>query len=77
VVIASYNDHCSAPFSRAFLVGLAPPKFTRAWEPTLSWNQLRSLRISGKCFPRRESCEATPGERLSKSEHHLVITILT
>src|SRR5215472_5996417 len=21
---------------------LAPPKFTRAWEPTLSWNQLRS-----------------------------------
>src|ERR1035437_4947092 len=43
VVIASYNDHCSAPFSRAFLVGLAPPKFTRAWEPTLSWNQLHSL----------------------------------
>src|SRR6266446_4512978 len=26
-----------APFSRA-LVGLAPPKSTRAWEPTLSWN---------------------------------------
>src|ERR1019366_3610189 len=42
VIVCSYNDHCSAPFSRAFLVGLAPPKFTRAWEPTLSWNQLRS-----------------------------------
>jgi len=39
VVIASYNDHCSAPFSRA-LGWLAPPKSTRAWEPTLSWNQL-------------------------------------
>ena len=26
---------------RAFLVGLAPPKFTRASEPALLWNQLR------------------------------------
>ncbi len=30
----------SAPFSRA-LVGLSATKFTRAWEPTLLWNQLR------------------------------------
>jgi hypothetical protein len=37
----------------------------------------RSLEISGKCFPRRENWDATPGERLSKSEHHLVIAILT
>jgi hypothetical protein len=36
-----------------------------------------SLGISGKCFPRHENCEAAPGERLSKSEHHLVIAILT
>jgi len=33
----------------------APPNFTRAMEPTLSWNQLRSL------TPRCEF-EATPGE---------------
>src|SRR6267143_676356 len=39
VIIASYNDHCSAPSSRAFFGWFAPPKFTRAWEPTLSWNQ--------------------------------------
>src|SRR5438046_1535819 len=37
VIVTTYNDHLSAPFSRA-LVWLAPPKFTRAWEPTLLWN---------------------------------------
>jgi len=26
---------------------LAPPKSTRVWEPTLSWNQFHSLRIAG------------------------------
>jgi hypothetical protein len=49
--------------------------------PDVIWLTLvpvgRSLGISGKCFPRRENCEATPGERLIKCEHHLVITILT
>jgi hypothetical protein len=29
-------------FLRASWLVLPPPKFTRAWEPTLSWNQLRS-----------------------------------
>jgi hypothetical protein len=37
-----YNGHCSAPFSRAFLVGSAPPSLLGSKEPTLSWNQLRS-----------------------------------
>src|SRR4029077_11822883 len=43
VIIASYNDHCSAPFSRAFLVGSAPPSLLGPKEPTLSWNQSRSF----------------------------------
>src|ERR1035437_2977425 len=43
VIIASYNDHCSAPLSRALLVGWYPPKFRRVQEPTLSWNQLHNV----------------------------------
>ena len=42
VKIYSYNDHCSAPFSRACWL-VSTTNFTRAWEPTLSWNQLHSL----------------------------------
>jgi hypothetical protein len=49
VVIASYNDHVRL-LSPSLLVGFAPPKFTRAWEPTLSWNQLHSK-------PRRASSQ--------------------
>ncbi|MGH9495557.1 MAG: hypothetical protein ACRD3B_11210, partial [Candidatus Sulfotelmatobacter sp.] len=41
--IYSYNDHRSAPFSRAGWLVLPPPTLTRVREPTLSWNQLRSL----------------------------------
>src|SRR5215468_5485320 len=41
VNIYSYNDHCSAPFSRAF-GWFPPPKLTRELEPTLSWNQYHS-----------------------------------
>src|SRR5271157_3825577 len=39
VVIASYNDHCSAPCLPSLFGWFAPPKFTRVREPTLSWNQ--------------------------------------
>jgi hypothetical protein len=39
VEIYSYNDHCSAPFSRACWL-VSTTNFTRASEPTLSWNQL-------------------------------------
>src|SRR5499425_1677254 len=42
VIIASYNHHV-----RLLSPGLgwfAPPKSTRRWEPTLSWNQLHQLR---------------------------------
>jgi hypothetical protein len=40
--IYSYNDHRSAPFSRASWLVLPPPTLTRVREPTLSWNQLHS-----------------------------------
>jgi hypothetical protein len=40
--IYSYNDHRSAPFSRAGWLVLPPPTLTRVREPTLSWNQYRS-----------------------------------
>jgi hypothetical protein len=39
VEIYSYNDHRSAPFSRACWL-VSTTNFTRASEPTLSWNQL-------------------------------------
>src|SRR5438132_1538782 len=42
VVIASYNDHRSAPFSRAFLVGWHHQSLLGSREPTLSWNQFHS-----------------------------------
>src|SRR5262249_27280364 len=41
VKIYSYNDHRSAPFFPSLLVGFSTTNSTRAWEPTLSWNQLR------------------------------------
>ena len=34
---SSRTPNCSAPSPEPWLV---PPKFTRAWEPILSWNQL-------------------------------------
>src|SRR5437899_5661217 len=40
--IYSYNDHRSAPFSRARWLVSPPPTLPRVREPTLSWNQLRS-----------------------------------
>src|SRR5215471_20975529 len=43
MVIDSYNDHRSAPFSRACWL-VSATNSTRAWEPTLSCNQLHSLR---------------------------------
>jgi hypothetical protein len=47
VKIYSYNDHCSAPFSRARW-SVNTTNSTRELEPTLSWNQYRSLTL--KCF---------------------------
>jgi len=47
MVICSYNEHRSAPFSRAF-GWFAPPKSTRSLEPTLLWNQLHSLPLGGE-----------------------------
>jgi hypothetical protein len=40
--IYSYNNHRSAPFSRAGWLVLPPPTLPRVREPTLSWNQLHS-----------------------------------
>jgi hypothetical protein len=45
VIIASYNDHCPAPFYPSLHGWFGTTKFTRAWEPALLWNQLRSPRI--------------------------------
>src|ERR1700686_623330 len=41
VIIASYNDHCPAPFYPSLHGWFGTTKFTRAWEPALLWNQLR------------------------------------
>src|SRR5215470_5523185 len=42
VLIASYNDHCPAPFSEpSWLVSTT--KSTRAWEPALLWNPLDAI----------------------------------
>ncbi|HXX27470.1 MAG TPA: hypothetical protein VEI99_03350, partial [Terriglobales bacterium] len=41
MVIDSYNDHCSAPFSRACWL-VSTTNCIRELEPTLSWNQYRS-----------------------------------
>jgi hypothetical protein len=43
---ASGNYSLDLAFSPEPLGWLAPPKSTRAWEPTLSWNQLHQLRIA-------------------------------
>jgi hypothetical protein len=43
VVIASYNQHIGS-FSPEPFGWLAPPSLLGAREPTLSWNQLHSLR---------------------------------
>ena len=37
-----YNHRVPAPFSRAPGLVSAPPESTRAWEPTLLWNQFHS-----------------------------------
>src|SRR5207237_8852702 len=43
VIIASYNDHCSAPSSRAFFGWFQHHQsLLGSKEPTLSWNQLHS-----------------------------------
>jgi hypothetical protein len=49
VVIDSYNDHCSAPFSRARWL-VSTTNSTRALEPTLSWNQYHLLTASSAGF---------------------------
>jgi hypothetical protein len=42
VEIYSYNDSLFGSFLPSLLVGFSTTNFTRAGEPTLSWNQLRS-----------------------------------
>src|SRR3979411_1648985 len=45
--IYSYNDHRSAPFSRACWLASAPPTLLGPRKPTLSWNQLHLLTLVG------------------------------
>src|SRR5437773_9936371 len=40
VIVTTYNDHVGSFLPS--LGWLAPPKFTRAWEPTLLWNHFAS-----------------------------------
>ena len=63
VEIYSYNDHCSAPFSRAWLVWLSTTNSTRGREPTLSWNQLHSLseRMEAEVEAERHPAENNAG----------------
>src|SRR5215469_8219122 len=47
VIICSYNDHCPAPFYPSLWL-VSTTKSTRAWEPALLWNQLRSKPLPGQ-----------------------------
>src|ERR1700686_1683648 len=52
MIVTPYNNHVGS-----FLPGLgwfAPPKSTRAWEPTLLWNQLHSESLASHA--RTQSC---------------------
>src|SRR6476620_468953 len=61
--IYSYNDHRSAPFSRAGWLVLPPPTLTRVREPTLSWNQLRSILKSRAFAVRLRFFASRPGPK--------------
>src|SRR5215470_5609633 len=52
VIIATYNDHLRLLSPGPWLVSTT--KFTRAWEPTLSWNQY------GDLSPTKRRCARTP-----------------
>jgi hypothetical protein len=43
VIIASYNDHCPAPFYPSLHGWFGTTKLTRVWEPALLWNQFHSV----------------------------------
>src|SRR5207249_7726225 len=43
VIVTTYNDHVGSFLPS--LGWLAPPKFTRAWEPTLLWNHYTHDRV--------------------------------
>src|SRR5881227_4034348 len=43
VIVTTYNDHVR--LLSPSLGWLAPPKFTRAWEPTLLWNHYTHDRV--------------------------------
>ena len=53
VVITSNNHHVRLLSPEPF-VGLAPPKFTRAWEPTLLWNHYTHCPGSARIFSMNE-----------------------
>jgi hypothetical protein len=42
-------------FSRALLVGFSTTNFTRAWEPTLSWDQFHKCALFLRLFPHQLS----------------------
>src|SRR5438874_8757688 len=58
VIVTTYNDHVR--LLSPSLGWLAPPKFTRAWEPTLLWNHYTVM----------ESLHSRPG-----SERNLLTTV--
>src|SRR5579862_5599856 len=85
MVIHSYNDHCSAPFSRACWL-VSTTNFIRELEPTLSWNQYHSsafgrdfererllrerLRRNRRASATQKGAAQRPG-RMSRPRYHL------
>jgi hypothetical protein len=56
VIICSYNDHCSAPFSRAFLVGFGTTKSIRVLGADIVMESIALT--SGTLYPQQEGAEA-------------------
>src|ERR1700730_10547542 len=71
VIIASYNDHCPAPFYPSLHGWFGTTKFTRAWEPALLWNQLHSQPVT-----ERNLVSGSPFLIFSKSERRKSVVCL-
>src|SRR5258708_20952881 len=53
MIVTTYNQHVRLLSSEPF-GWFAPPKFTRAWEPTLLWNHYtHNPRVAGHCANRQ------------------------
>src|SRR6185295_16367014 len=73
MIITTYNQHVRLLSSEPF-GWFAPPKFTRAWEPTLFMESLRSLtkvKPRNRVFSTPHRADMLP-QRRRKSSHSLL-----